>query len=60
MNPQNLIKIVRAIFEKIEIFNFSLCDLPLILGLGGKLKKTAWDIYKRTLDIKFERIGQLV
>ena len=30
---------VRAIFEKIEILNFFLCELPLILGVGGKLKK---------------------
>ena len=35
INPQNLIKIVAAIFEKIEILNFFLaCELPLILGVG--------------------------
>ena len=39
INPQNLIKIVRAIFEKFEILCFLLCELPLILGVGGKLKK---------------------
>ena len=39
INPQNLIKIVRAIFEKFEILSFFLCELPLILGVGGKLKK---------------------
>ena len=38
VNSQNLIKIVRAILEKIEILNF-LCELPLILGVGVKLKK---------------------
>ena len=38
-NPQNLIKIVRAIFEKFEKLIFFLCELPLILGVGGKLKK---------------------
>ena len=38
INPQILIKIVRAIFEKIEIFNF-LCELPLILRLGKNKKK---------------------
>ena len=38
INPQNLIKIVRAIFEKFEILNF-LYELPLILWVGGKLKK---------------------
>ena len=37
INPQNLIKIVGAIFEKFKIFNFFLCELPLILGLGWKL-----------------------
>ena len=37
-------------------FIFFLCELPLVLGVGGKLKKkTARDIYKRTLDIEFEQ-----
>ena len=36
---QNLIKIVRAIFEKFEILIFFLYELPLILMVGGKLKK---------------------
>ena len=53
INPQILIKIVRAIFEKID-FCF-LCELPLILGLGGKLKKRleifTWGPYY----IEFER-----
>ena len=34
INPQYLNKIIRAIFEKIEILIFFLCELPLILGLG--------------------------
>ena len=55
INPQNLIKIVGAIFEEIKILYFSSCELPLILGVGEKLKKPAGDIYKRTLDIEFER-----
>ena len=55
INPQNLIKTVRAIFEKFEILNFFLCELPLILGVGGKQKKQARDICKGTLDIEFER-----
>ncbi len=39
INPQNLIKIIRAIFEKLKIFLFFFfCELPLILGIGGKLK----------------------
>ena len=41
-------------FEKIKILNIFLCDLPLILG-EGETKKTARDIYKRTLNIDFER-----
>ena len=36
INPEHLMKIVRAIFEKFEILNFFSCELPLILGLGGK------------------------
>ena len=36
LNPQNLIKIVGAIFEEFEIFNFFLCELPLILRLDKK------------------------
>ena len=54
INIQNLIKIVGAIFEKIYFFYFFLCELPLILELGGKLKK-ARAICERTLDIDFER-----
>ena len=37
INPHNFMKIVESIFEK-NIFNFFLCELPLILGVGGKLK----------------------
>ena len=39
INRQNFMKIVGAIFEKMKISNFFLCELPLILGVGGKLKK---------------------
>ena len=50
-------KIVGAIFEKIEILNFFLCKPPLVLRLGGKLKKRdgVRDIYMMTLDIEFQR-----
>ena len=41
INPQILIKIVAAIFEKIKILIFFLCELPFILGVGGKLKKVS-------------------
>ena len=34
INPEDLIKIVRAMLEKFEILNFFLCELPLILGVG--------------------------
>ena len=49
-------KIVEAIFEKIKIFNFFLCGLPLILSVGlDRKKKRARDICKGTLDIECER-----
>ena len=54
INPQHLMKIVVAIFEKIKII-FFLCELPLILGLGRKLKTKVRDIYKRIIYIEFER-----
>ena len=54
INPQNLIKIVRAIFEKFEILNYFLSEQPLILG-EGEDSKTARDIYMRILYIEFER-----
>ena len=53
INPQNLNQIVRAIFEKVEIF--FLCELPLILGVARKCKKQAEDICKATPDIEFEQ-----
>ena len=57
INPQNLIKIVGAIFEKIKFFIFFL--VITTLNFRGrrktKKKKKARDIYKRTPDIKFER-----
>ena len=41
--------------RKSKCLIFFSCELPLILGVGGKLKNPARDIYKRTLDIEFER-----
>ena len=38
INSQNLIKIVGAIFEKMEIFNFFLYVLPLILSVDKQRK----------------------
>ena len=51
---QNLIKIVRAICEKIRNLK---CFMSTTLNFRGrrKLEKKARYIYKRTLDIKFER-----
>ena len=40
-------KIVGAIFEEMKILNFFLCELPLILGLGWKLKKKGFEIFAR-------------
>ena len=42
-------------FWENQNFIFFSSELPLILGVGGKLKKTARDIYKQTLDIEFVR-----
>ena len=47
-------KTVGAIFEKMKIFNFFLCELPLI-WVDRKWKEQAEDNYKRTPDIEFER-----
>ena len=55
INPQNLNKIFRAIFEKIEILNFFLCELPLILGVARKRKEQAEYIFKGTPDVEFEQ-----
>ena len=44
-------KIVGAIFDKMEILNFFLCEPPLFLRV---VKKTP-DICKRTLDIEVEQ-----
>ena len=48
-------KIVRAIFEKMNILNFFLRELPLILRVGRNRKNRAGDICKRTLYIECER-----
>ena len=50
-NTQNLNKIVRAIFEKIEILIFFLCELHLILGVTRKRKEQAENTCKGTPDI---------
>ena len=53
--PQNLIKIVGAIFEKMKILNFFLMWTTLNFGGKSKTRKRARDICERTLDIDFER-----
>ena len=59
INTQNLNKIVRAIFEKIEILIFFLCELPLFLGVARKRKEHAEDICKGSPDIEFEQDGSV-
>ena len=54
INAQNLIKIVRARFEKFKILNFFLMRTTLNFRDRAKTRKTARDIYKRALDIEFE------
>ena len=55
IDPQNFMKIVGAIFEKIKILNFFLMWLPLILRVDHKRKQRARDICNGTLVIEFER-----
>ena len=63
INPENLITIVGAIFEKMKILNLFICELPLILRVDRKRKKPTRDICKGTLDIEFQRdwsVGQVL
>ena len=53
--PKKIIKIVLPIFEKIEMFNFLLFELPLILNVSLKGKQTEWRYLQGDLDIEFER-----
>ena len=56
INPQNLIKIVGAIFEKIKILHFFLMWTTLNFKSRSKTKKKqAGDICKWILDIECER-----
>ena len=48
-------KIVGAIFEKMKISIFFLCELPLILRVDRKRKKRGRNICKGTLDMECER-----
>ena len=60
INPENVVKIVGAIFEKIKILNFFSCELPLILGVGGKLKKRLEIFTCGPYISNLNEIGQLV
>ena len=55
INPQNLMKTVRAIFQKIKLLILFLCELPLIFRVDRKRTKWARDVFKGTKDIEFER-----
>ena len=60
IDPQNLNKIVRAIFEKIELNFFFLCEVPLILR-GALKRKNRQKIFARGLQISnLNKIGRLV
>ena len=54
INPQNLMKIVGAIFEKIKFLVVSLCELPLILTVS-KMKKKEFRYLQGDPDIEFEQ-----
>ena len=60
INPQNLIKIVEAIFEKIEMFNFFLCELHLILRVGRKQKYELEIFARGPYTSNLNEIDQLV
>ena len=60
INPQHFIKIVCAIFEKFEILIFFLCELLLILGVGGKLKRRLEIFTREPCISNLNEIGQLV
>ena len=52
INPQNLMKIVGAIFRKSKFLISFLCELPLILRVGRKRKKKIKiKINKKELEI---------
>ena len=55
INPQNLMKIVGTVFEKMKILIFFLCELPLMLRVDRKRKKWAKDICRGNLGIECER-----
>ena len=55
INRKHFIKIVLPIFEKIEMFNFLLCELPLISEVNLRWKQTEWRYLQGDLDMEFER-----
>ena len=55
INPQNLIKIVGAVFEKIKILNVFLMWTTLNFKVSLRSNILARGIYKRTLYIEFEQ-----
>ena len=60
INPQTFIKIVGAIFQKIETLNFSLCELSLILRVDRK-REHGQEIFARGLQVSnLNKICQLV
>ena len=60
INPQNLIKIVKSFFEKIEILIFFLCELTINLRVARK-RKNRQKIFAGGLKISnLNTIGQLV
>ena len=55
INPQGIMKIVKAIFLEKRNFNFFLSELPFILRADRKRKKKLLEIFARELlDKRFE------
>ena len=61
-NPQNLIKILEAIFEEIEILNmvFFLRELPFILRAGRKQKYGVVIFARGPYILNFNKTDQLI
>ena len=53
-------KIVQTIFEKMEILNFFLCELPLILRVDLKLKNRLEIFARGPYMSNVNEIGQLL
>ena len=59
INPQNLMKVIAAVFQKMKIFYFFLMGSTLNFGGRSKRKRRRVDICKGILYVEFERYRSL-